>query len=364
MPTLNEVRKEIDKIDLEILDLLKKRSDIVKQVGPLKSKASKNPVFIRHEREADMLNQLTENNKTALSDDDLQNIFREIISACRALEAENSVAYLGPTGTYSEIAVIRYFGHSQKILKQPQKMIEDVFAEVENKRCTYGVIPIENSFEGTVNQSMDALIQSKEATICAEINLKIEHNLVSLCDNINEIDTLFTHEQTLSQCRQWLQNQEDNWKIQEVFSNGEAARLASQTPNSGAISSHLSAEHFELNILQAGIQTKADNITRFLVLGNHRVAPSKNNQTTLVFATEHKPGSLFNILKIFSEYKINISKLQSRPSKNINWQYTFYVDIDGHISEKKVAASIEEVRSNTSMLKVLGSYPKPIGSVK
>ena len=358
---LQELRCCLDALDGNILQLLKQRTDLIQQVAALKYRSSANPVFMRHEREADMLNRLVDSNESALSDADIRHIFREIISACRGLENRIGVAFLGPTGTYTEQALMNYFGQSAQVDKYAQKTIDQVFDEVEKGRCQYGIVPIENSFEGSVNQTLDALLhQCQKVQIVAETCLLIEHNLISRCDDLQQLEILFTHEQTLSQCRQWIDAQQLSWRIDCVSSNSEAARLASETPNSAAIASKQAALNYRLPIRFMNIQTSSNNVTRFFVIATHDVQPAKINQTSIMFSVNHQPGSLSKALQVLADNQVNMSKLQSRPARDDNWQYLFYVELDGHVQDAAIMRSLRDISPFTQMLKVLGSYPKNI----
>ena len=360
-PNLDEFRLRIDELDNQILELLKQRSSLTKKVGDLKRlNAIKTPQYIRHEREADMLKKLIENNDSLLSSEDIGHIFREIISACRGLEGLIKVAYLGPQGTFSEMATINYFGHSNRIHRIAQKTIAQVFEEVEKSRCDLGVVPIENSFEGTVNQTLDALISSDSVQINAEISLVVKHHLASLCNHPNEVKRLFAHEQSLSQCRQWIDAHHADWQIQTVNSNGEAARLASTTPNCAAITSAEAIQQYQLNCLQKNIQTSTNNITRFLIIGRNQSKPSQYNKTSIIFSVKDQPGSLLSVLQEFKKQGINLTKLQSRPSRQNNWEYVFYAELEGYIDDEPIAQAIQAIAEHTLTMKVVGSYPQNV----
>jgi chorismate mutase/prephenate dehydratase len=353
---LENFRKQIDNIDEEILEIFNRRAKIVQQVGELKSK-DKNPVYTRHDREAKMLRELARKNPTPIRDKDLQAIYREIISAFRALEKKIQITYLGPEGTYSEIVAKVYFGNAENIDYIPQKNLCDIFAEVSTGRITYGVLPIENSYEGPVSGSIDELIAMGEDSICAEIKMQINHFLLSKEENIDAINTLFTHEQTYAQCSNWIQKNNPQWQIELVQSNGLAAQLASQTPNSAAIAAKQAGEKYELNTLIENIQNHNTNTTRFLIIGNHTVDPTGCDTTTCVFALNNEPGALNKALNILAEQNINMTQIISRPARSTNWEYLFLIDLSGHKKDPHLAAGLKQLKKAVPMLKILGSYP-------
>ena len=315
---------------------------------------------MRHEREAQILRHIAEQaeqSNNPLNSKDLQSIYREIIASCRSLESPLQIAYLGPSGTYSEAAARKYFGQSDNIHFIPQRDIANIFEEIENERASYGLVPIENSYEGYVSSGIDGLIAMQKGRICAEVRMHINHSFLSKCESIDTVEKLYTHQQSYAQCSQWLQKHLHRWQVEFVPSNGLAAKLASENPKSAAIASQQAAQQYQLNELQQKIQNQSSNITRFLVIGNHSVEPSGLDASTLVFALNNEAGALQKALNILAEKNINITQIVSRPNRSSDWGYLFLIDIAGHQKEAVVAQGIEKLQQHVPMLKLLGSYP-------
>lgn len=358
LQTLTTLRANIDHIDAQILALLIQRARTASQVGEVKAKHTCTPVYTRHEREVQILTKITElalQQHSPISANDLHNIYREIIGSCRALESPMRVAYLGPAGTYSEMAAKKYFSQSENINFIAQRTIAHIFAEVESHRVSYGIVPIENSYEGYVSHSTDGLIAMNKSCICAEVKMHIRHSFLSKEDNISAIEKLYTHQQTYSQCSEWIEQYQ--WEINMVESNALAAQLASNTPKAAAIASPLAAKEYELNELGKDIQNQQNNTTRFLIIGNHPVESSGNDNTTLVFSLKNEAGALQKALQILADKRINMSQILSRPNRASQWEYLFLIDIQGHQKDHVVAEGIQQLQQHVSMLKVLGSYP-------
>lgn len=351
--SLKTHRDEIDAIDNEMLTLVSRRAQLAREIGSLKDDG----VIYRPEREAQVLRRLLDNNAGPLSASAVTNIFRSIMSNCRALEKELSVAFLGPLGTFSEEAANKQFGG----LSAPVQCasIDEVFRSVESGAVNYGVVPVENSTEGAIGRTLD-LLMATQLHICGEVKLAVHHNLLSAQTNQASITKVYSHAQSLSQCHEWLNKNLPNVTLQAVASNAEAAKLASQEPNTAAIASMRAADLLGLNVLAENIEDDPKNTTRFLVLANHDVAPSGHDKTSLVIATKNQPGAIVALLEPLARHHVSMSKLESRPSKLGLWEYVFFVDIEGHSLDATVKAALSEIEQRASLLKILGSYPTAV----
>ncbi len=356
MSNINTLRKEIDKIDLKILDLLNKRANIAIKIGAEKSKAKQDNFHIP-DREIEIYKRLSKLNKGPLPNSSLQAVYREILSATLSLEKPLTIAYLGPEGTFTHIAGLKQFGSSANYI--PSKNIERVFIDVEKGRADYGVVPIENSIEGIVNHTLDMFIVSP-LNIRAEILLEISHNLLSLEEEITKIRKVYSHPHALAQCKSWLENNLADISLHEVSSTARAAELASQNPSTGAIASESAALLYGLKVVARDISDSTNNFTRFIVIGREFAKRSGKDKTSILFSIKDKPGALFYILEPFAKKKINLTKIESRPIKKKAWEYIFFVDMQGHISDKKVNSGLDELKQKCTYLKVLGSYPVSI----
>jgi chorismate mutase/prephenate dehydratase len=352
---INTLRKEIDKIDTMILDLLNKRAEIAIEIGAEKYKAQEDN-FHASGREIEIYKRLLRLNKGPFPNTSLQAVYREILSATLSLEKPLTIAYLGPEGTFTHLAGLKQFGSSANYI--PLKNIERVFIEVEKRRADYGVVPIENSTEGIVNYTLDMFIVSP-LNICAEILLEISHNLLSLEEDIKKISKIYSHPHALAQCKSWLENNLSDISLCEVSSTARAAELASQEPSTGAIASESAATLYGLKVIERNISDNRDNFTRFIVISRELARRSGKDKTSILFSVEDKPGALFYILEPFAKKEINLTKIESRPMKKA-WEYIFFLDMEGHISDKKIASVLDELREKCIYLKVLGSYPKYI----
>jgi len=348
--TLKQHRDQIDAIDEQLLKLINQRAQLAREIGNLKHGG---PIY-RPEREAQVLRRLVEANDGPLSAEAVTAIFRSVMSNCRALEKELSVAFLGPLGTFSEEAANKQFGGLSAPIQCSS--IDEVFRMVESSRVDYGVVPVENSTEGAVGRTLD-LLMATGLHICGEITLPVHHNLLSKKNDKSEVRKVYSHAQSLAQCHEWLNQNLPDVERQAVASNAEAARLATEEPGAAAIASKRAAELFELNLLADSIEDDPKNTTRFLVLANHEVAASGKDKTSLVIATKNIPGAVVDLLKPLAEHKVSMSKLESRPSKTGMWEYVFFVDIEGHHQEAHVKNALIELEKRASLLKILGSYP-------
>lgn len=350
--TLSEIRKKIDEIDAKLLELLNARADLVHEVGLLKRKEGVS--IYAPEREEQLLRSLAKRNKGRLPEASIRAIYREIMSASLALEKDLTIAYFGPVATNTHQAARSKFGAS--VDYTPQVSIADVFDAVARGTADYGVVPIENSTEGAVNHTLDVFMDS-DLRICAQILLKIENHLSAKIPK-GEIRKIYSHPQVFGQCRNWLRHNLPGVDLIEVSSTSRAAEMASKEPNSAAIAGRMAAEMYHLQILDASIQDSPNNTTRFLVIGHNTCPPTGDDKTSLMLCVQDKAGALFNVLEPFKRLKINMSKIESRPSKRKPWEYYFFVDVDGHAKDETLATALTELEKHCSFVKILGSYPK------
>ncbi len=349
---LKPLRERIDAIDEQLLDLLNQRAQIAQQVGHVKAETNA-PVF-RPEREAQVLRSVAERNSGPLKSDDVQTIFREIMSACRALERRVTVAYLGPAGTFSEQAVYQQFGRA--IEGMPCTSIDDVFRAAEAGTADFGVVPIENSTEGVVNRTLDLLLQTT-LVISGELGLPVHHSLMTKSGTMAGVQRICAHSQALAQCQRWLNEHYPQIERQAVTSNGEAARMAGSDPSVAAIASEIAGQEYTLQIVQAHIQDDPHNRTRFAVIGTLHTAPSGKDQTSLVLSVPNKAGAVYKLLAPLAKHGVSMTRFESRPARTGTWEYYFYVDIEGHMLDEKVAQALGELKENAAYFKILGSYP-------
>jgi chorismate mutase/prephenate dehydratase len=353
---LDQIRQKIDELDGSLLRLLGERADLVHQVGEIKKRDGLQ--IYAPEREEALLRRLIEMNQGRLREESIRAIYREIMSAALALEDDLTIAYLGPEGTWTHQAAIKKFGHSVRYLPQPN--FADVFDQVARRVAHYGVVPIENSTEGAVSHTLDLFVDSP-LHICAQILLRIENGLMA-CIPRGEIQTLYSHPQVFGQCRNWILREFPDADLVEVSSTTKAARLARENAHLGgaALGGVLAAELNGLEMLETAIQDRATNTTRFLVIGEKTCPPTGNDRTSILFAVNDQPGSLVQALQAFDRFHINLSKIESRPSKIKDWEYVFYVDLAGHCEEPAVAEALQELRGHCSLVKLLGSYPDAV----
>ncbi|MFH1045812.1 MAG: prephenate dehydratase [Candidatus Omnitrophota bacterium] len=356
MSKLKALRLKIDQTDKKILSLLNERARFTLEIGKLKAKGQA-PSF-SPDREAQVYSRLLELNKTGLlKDDTIKAVYREIMSGALSLQNAPKIAYFGPEATFTHIAAMKKFGKSLEYLKCDS--IADVFTEVERDRADYGVVPIENSTEGAVNHTLDILVDS-DLKICSEVYLDVEHNLLSKSKNIAAIKQIYSHEQVLAQCRNWLEKNLPQVALIAVTSTTVAAALATRGKGRAAIASKLAAEEYGLEIVARSIEDSPHNITRFLVIGKHQAEQTKKDKTSIVFAMKDKAGALHDVLTPFKRKHLNLTKIESRPSKKKAWKYYFFVDLEGHIQEAKVKQALGELQRHCTFIKVLGSYPASV----
>ncbi len=354
-PTLEQLREHIDVLDEKIQALLNERAGCAQQVAEAKRSENPDTVFYRPEREAEVLRLVRERNQGPLSDDEVVRLFREIMSACLALEQPLTIAYLGPEGTYTQAAALKHFGHSVQL--RPLAAIDEIFREVEAGSADFGVVPVENSIEGAINHTLDMFIRSP-LRICGDVELRIHHQLIANSGSLDAVKSVHAHQQALAQCREWLDANLPGVERVAVSSNAEAARQASGDKTIAAIASDAAAETYGLEILASNIEDDPNNTTRFLVVGDQFVGPSGNDKTTLMVTVHNKAGALYALLEPISQHGVSMTKIESRPSRMSKWDYVFFVDVEGHRDDENVAAALKELEARASMLKVLGSYPK------
>lgn len=350
---LDDIRRQIDTIDQELLDLLNRRADLVHEVGVVKKRDGLQ--IYAPEREEALLRRLIEMNHGRLPEKSIRAIYREIMSAALALEDDLKIAYLGPEGTWTHQAAIKKFGHS--VNYSPQPNFSDVFDQVARRIADYGVVPIENSTEGAINSTLDLFVDSP-LHICAQILLRIENGLMAAIPR-DQIKTLYSHPQVFGQCNGWILKNFPDVERVEVSSTTKAAQIARDQADQGAaaLGGALAAEMYGLTLLEESIQDRATNTTRFLVIGEKTCPPTGHDRTSILFAIHDRPGSLVNALQAFDQFHINLSKIESRPSKRKDWEYIFYVDLAGHCEDQKVAEALEALGRHCSLVKLLGSYP-------
>ncbi len=354
---LAAIRQRIDALDEQIQELVSRRAEAAREVARIKLKEDPAPHFYRPEREAQVLARVMERNRGPLSDETMARLFREIMSACLALEQPLNIAFLGPEGTFTQAAALKHFGHA--VGTTSLASIPEVFREVEAGNCHYGVVPVENSTEGVISHTLDRFMNSP-LRICGEVTLRINHNLLGAMESLDQIERVYSHQQSLAQCRGWLDRELPRAERIAVGSNAEAARRAREEARAAAIASETAGEIYGLRVLAERIEDEPCNTTRFLVIGREDVPPSGNDKTSLLLATRNEAGGLHRLLTPFAEHGISMSRIESRPSRQGVWDYVFFVDVEGHRDDPELAAALGELERESRVCKVLGSYPKSV----
>jgi chorismate mutase/prephenate dehydratase len=349
--SIPEHRKAIDKYDAQLVRLLNERTRHVLAIGEIKRKAGEE-IYAPH-REGLVLKRICRLNHGPVTNESLRAIYREIMSSALSLEKTMTIAYLGPEATFTHMAAIRRFGASLNYA--PQKTISDVFSDVSKGRADYGVVPVENSTEGVVTHTLDMFVDS-DLKIVAQIVMPVQHCLLSNGPR-SKIKKLFAHPQSLGQCRQWIQMNLPRAEIIETSSNARSAELAAREKNAAAIAGVLAAEKYNVEVLEYDIQDNVANATRFLVLGRQCSPPTRKDRTSIMVSVTHKVGALYRALSAFRRYRINMTKIESRPSKRKAWEYFFFIDCDGHYQDRKVEHALRDLGEHCNFVKVLGSYP-------
>ena len=356
---LKAIRERIDSIDARIHGLINERARLAQQVGISKAASGKTVDFYRPEREAEVLRNAVRRNQGPLRDEEIVRLFREIMSACLAQQEPLKVAFLGPEGTFTQAAVLKHFGHSVRALPLPT--ISEIFHEVESGVADFGVVPIENSTEGSVNHTLDLFLNSP-LKICGEVEMRIHHYLMARSSDLRGVKRICAHAQALAQCRGWLEEHLPEVERVPVSSNAEGARRARDERGSAAIAGEAAAELYGLSILAREIEDRDDNSTRFLVVGRKLFSGSGADKTTLLVSASgtDDAGTLFRLLEPLAKHRVNMTRIESRPSHKRKWDYVFFVDLEGHVSDPPVAAALAEVERIATLYKVLGSYPKAV----
>jgi chorismate mutase/prephenate dehydratase len=365
---LDHVREEIDSIDQQIQALINRRAGCAQEVADIKladvaaarerGEEDQEVVYYRPEREAQVLNRIKDRNEGPLAGENVALIFREIRSACLALERPMQVAYLGPEGTFTQAATIKHFGHA--VVSIPQGTIDSVFNQVQAEDCHYGVVPVENSTEGMVSHTLDNFMDST-LHICGEVEMQIHHHMLigpqTSADNITRI---CAHQQALAQCRGWLDQYWPEVDKIAVSSNGEAARLAAQEEGTAAIAGDMAAELYGLEKLHEKIEDSDHNTTRFLIIGRGEVPPSGADKTSIIVSSRNRPGALFDLLEPFRTAGVSLTRIDTRPSRTEKWAYVFFIEFEGHLQDDNIRTIITQLEEQSILLKPLGSYPKAV----
>ncbi len=350
---LAKLREGIDRIDSDLLRLLSERAQLAHRIGEIK-----HGNIYRPEREAQVLRRIAEANPGPLPEGAVRTIFREVMSACLALEQPLKIAYFGPAGTFTESAAKKHFGSAPSFT--PWLTIDDVFRAVESGNADYGVVPVENSTEGAVGRTLDLLLTSPRM-ICGEVMLRVHQHLLSKAGNATGVTKLYSHAQSLAQCHEWLNRNLPSVPRVPVASNAEAARLAAEDSTSCAIAGEAAARLYELNVLAANIEDDPNNTTRFLVLAGHDAGPSGIDKTSFACSAQNRPGAVHDLLSPLAAHGVSMSKFESRPARGLKgsqWEYVFFVDVEGHRQSATVAAALNDLRNRAGFLKELGSYPR------
>jgi chorismate mutase / prephenate dehydratase len=358
---LGAVRSRIDAVDEQIQLLLNERAKLAQLVGISKNAEGRTVDFYRPEREAQVLRMALDRNTGPLRNEEIVRLFREIMSACLAQQEPLKVAFLGPEGTFTQQAVLKHFGHSVRSLPLPS--VDEVFHEVEAGSVDFGVVAIENSTEGMVINTLDRFINSS-VKICGEIELRIHHSLMGRVASLREVKRVCAHQQALAQCRAWLDENLPDAERMPVTSNAEGARRARDEKGTAAIAGETAAAVYGLELLAKEIEDRSDNTTRFFVLGRKLFESSGDDRTTLLVSVAHtdSSGALFRLLEPLSRYKVNMTRIESRPSHRRKWDYVFFIDIDGHAADKPVAKALAALKERASLFRVLGSYPRAVSA--
>jgi len=352
---LKAVRDEIDRLDRELLTALNKRAELALKAADIKARDGGNKDFYRPDREAEVRRALAAANTGPLADAEVVRLFQEIVSACRALETPMSIAFLGPPGTFTEAAVFKHFGRS--VTAVPFDSIDAVFREVAAGTSDYGVVPVENSTEGVVNHTLDSFMQST-LSICGEVETRIHHCLLGKANNVDGITRLYSHQQSLAQCRRWLDANLPGVDRVSVNSNAEAARRCVDEPGAAAVAGEVAARTYGLELIAKNIEDEPSNTTRFLVIGARSVQRSGSDKTSLILSAKNEPGALFQLLRPFAERGLSMTRIESRPARSGAWEYVFFVDVEGHADDEALALALDELTRAAAFVKVLGSYPR------
>lgn len=360
-PDLSEIRKRINEVDEQIQALINERAEYAQKVGVAKGDLGSAVDYYRPEREAEILRGVLERNAGPIRDEEMLRLFREIMSACLAQQEPLKIGFLGPEGTFTQTAVFKHFGHSVRAL--PFHTIDEIFQEVESGTADFGVVPIENSTEGSVNNTLDMFLTSP-LKIAGEIELRIEQHLLGRIRGLENIERICAHEQSLAQCRGWLREYLPHVELIGMSSNAAGARRARDETGTAAIGPEVAADVYDLEVMVSGIEDRSDNSTRFLVVGRELLSPSGKDKTTILVSTGDTAkgaGVLHHLLQPLAEHNVVMTFIESRPSRRKNWDYVFFIDIEGHAEEAPVSDALAVLEKESSLFRVLGAYPKAIG---
>lgn len=351
---LQDYRREIDQIDDEILRLLNERSKSVIEIGKLKKLQDSEANLHTQAREAAIIERLTRQNTGPFPSEAIRPVYREIMSASLSLEGPQKVAYLGPRATFTHMACVQKFGSSAQYV--PVNSIKEVFNEVERGRANFGVVPIENTTEGVVNHTLDMFIDSN-LLIYGEVLQEVSHHLMSKSGLIEDVKKIYSHPHAIAQCRNWLETNLPHVPVAEVASTARAAELCGDEPSAAAIASELAAQLYGLKVIRPRIEDNINNFTRFLVLSQKSPERTGRDKTSLMLSVKDKVGALYDLLRPFASLGLNMTKIESRPSRRKAWEYIFFVDIEGHMDQDRVKKAVEEIKGRCLFMKILGSYP-------
>jgi len=356
-PGLGELRQRIDELDEEILARLNERARCALDVAEVKLRESSDEVtvFYRPEREAQVLRRMNELNEGPLTDEKISRIYRQIMSACLALEEPLKIAYLGPEGTFTQMATQKQFGDS--VIGMPLVTVDDVFREVTSENCNYGVVPVENSSEGVISHTLDNFMSSN-LRICGEVEIRVHHHLMTSPKSDGDIKRIYSHQQTLGQCRRWLNGHYPDVPRLTATSNAEAARRVQEETDAAAIAGEIAADIYDLKIISRQIEDEYDNTTRFIVVGREDIPPSGKDKTSIVVSTHNQPGALYKLLEPFHRHGISLTSIETRPSRTGMWSYVFFIDFEGHREDDLIQQVLSEIDSDALEVKMLGSYPR------
>ncbi|MDP2609521.1 MULTISPECIES: prephenate dehydratase [unclassified Oceanobacter] len=356
---LEQLRQSIDSIDRQIQELINQRARCAQQVAEVKEKYAapgESVIFYRPEREAQVLRNVMVRNTGPLPDENMARLFREIMSQCLALEEPLNVAFLGPEGTFTQQAAVKHFGHA--VCCHSQVSIGDVFREVESGAANFGVVPVENSTEGVVTHTLDSFFDSN-LQICGEVSLRIHHHLMSQAP-AQPIERIYSHAQSLGQCRRWLDQHYPDVERIALSSNAEAARRASLEPGSAAIAGEVAADLYQLVVCSANIEDRPDNTTRFLIVGRQATLSSGEDKTSIMVSSRNQPGALYQVLEPFHQAGISLTRIETRPARTGTWNYAFFIDFEGHSDDAVISTVLEQLQQVAADYKWLGSYPKAV----
>ncbi len=353
---LDAARGRIDEIDLQLQALVSERALIAQEVARIKAEMGGGPDCYRPAREAEVLRRVMARNGGPLTDEAMARVMREIMSACLSLESPLAVAYLGPEGTYTQAAVYKHFGNA--VRDRALSAIDEIFRDVEAGNADYGVVPVENSTEGVVNHTLD-MFATSSLLICGEVSLQVHHHLLASGGELADVKAIYAHAQSFAQCRKWLDDRLPGAERHPVSSNGEAARLVSES-GGAAIAGKAAAQRYGLNILAANIEDEPDNTTRFLVIGRQIVPATGNDMTSVLLSAANRPGALYDLLRPFADAGVDLTRIESRPSRRAQWDYNFFIDLLGHSEDEPIHSALAKVRERAAFFKLLGSYPRAV----